>query len=211
MEGTNMGQIPVILLAVLVVFQIVIIGFVVNLYRMHERLKKSYASFMRGKNGKNLEESILDHFSRFDAVESTGKNNREDIEKLQKTIQKSIQKFSMVKYNAFQDMDNNLSFVITLLDGNHNGLIFNVLNTGEHHYLYLKEILKGESYIELSDEEKEGLERAIYQDVNGVAAPGKTKSLIKEQKPRQARPAAKRGNKAGMNGDKTKKPRDIKQ
>ena len=35
-------------------------------------------------------------------------------------------------------------------------------------YNYIKEIVKGESYIELSEEEAESLERAIYQETAGL-------------------------------------------
>ena len=35
-------------------------------------------------------------------------------------------------------------------------------------YTYIKEIVKGESYIELAEEEKESLERAIFQEAYDI-------------------------------------------
>ena len=64
-------------------------------------------------------------------------------------------------------MGGNLSFAITLLDGNNNGWILNSVHNREGCYNYVKEIVKGESYIELSEEETESLERAIYQETLG--------------------------------------------
>lgn len=164
----NYGTVIMPLIVLILLVQVGTVVFTVNLYMRYKRLRISYGTFMRGKDGKNLEESLLDHFHRFDGIEETVNENKEELVRLKDTVSRSVQKFSMVKYNAFDDMDGNLSFVLTLLDGNHNGVILNVLNTGDGNYLYLKEILKGESYMELSDEEKEGLERALYQDTYDI-------------------------------------------
>ena len=53
---------PGILIIVLFVLIIVLFFMVVNANMKYGRLKASYSSFMRGKDGKNLEESILEKF-----------------------------------------------------------------------------------------------------------------------------------------------------
>ena len=65
-------------------------------------------------------------------------------------------------------MGGNLSFALTLLDGNNNGYIINSMHSREGCYNYIKEIVKGESYIELSEEESESLSRAIYRETMGL-------------------------------------------
>ena len=57
-------------------------------------------------------------------------------------------------------MAGKLSFVIALLNDDNTGIIFNAMHSREGCFTYAKEIIKGESYIPLSDEEKEALERA---------------------------------------------------
>ena len=42
------------------------------------------------------------------------------------------------------------------------------MNTERENHNFIKEIIKGESYIELTDEEKESLERAIFQEVYDI-------------------------------------------
>ena len=42
------------------------------------------------------------------------------------------------------------------------------MHSREGCYLYIKEIVKGESYIELAEEEAESLERAIYEETYGL-------------------------------------------
>ena len=80
----------------------------------------------------------------------------------------SYQKVGIVKYDAFNEMGGKLSFALTLLDGNDSGYIINAMHSREGCYLYIKEIVKGESYIELAEEEAESLERAIYEETYGL-------------------------------------------
>ena len=74
------------------------------------------------------------------------------------------QKVGIVKYDAFHEMGGELSFALTMLDENNNGWIFNAMHSREGCYTYIKEVVNGESYIELSSEEKECLEKAVYQE-----------------------------------------------
>lgn len=64
----------------------------------------------------------------------------------------------------FHEMGGNLSFALTMLDENDNGWILNAMHSREGCYTYIKEVVKGQSYIELAEEESESLERAIFQE-----------------------------------------------
>ena len=70
----------------------------------------------------------------------------------------------IVKYDAFNEMGGKLSFALAMLDGNDSGWILNAMHSREGCYTYVKEILKGESFVELSEEEAEALDKAIFQD-----------------------------------------------
>lgn len=137
----------------------------VNVNMKYNRLKSSYSSFMRGRDGKNLEESILEKFDELDEIAEIAKGNRIDIKEIFHKIQSNYQKVGIVKYDAFNEMGGKLSFALTLLDGNNSGWIINAMHSREGCYTYIKEIVRGESYIELADEEAESLEQAVYQEV----------------------------------------------
>ena len=130
----------------------------------YKRLQKSYTTFMKGKNGKNLERSIFKKFSELEAISELVKENEEKIQDIYKKMESHYQKVGIVKYDAFHEMGGNLSFALTMLDENDNGWIFNAMHSREGCYTYIKEIVKGESYIELSEEEQQCLEKAIYQE-----------------------------------------------
>ena len=123
---------------------------------------------MKGKDGRTLEESILERFSELDDVTEMALKNRNSIKKINEDMLSNFQKVGILKYDAFHEMGGKLSFVLTLLDGNNSGYIINSMHSREGCYNYIKEIVKGESYIELSGEEAESLDRAIYQESLGL-------------------------------------------
>ena len=134
------------LVIVLLIMQVVFIGIVINLQMKHKRMQAKYQIFMRGKDGKSLEKGFLEQFK--------------TVEKLERAVK---QKIGIVRYDAFQEMGGNLSFVLTMLDENNNGWVFNAMHSREGCYTYIKEIVKGESYMELGEEERESLKKAMKQ------------------------------------------------
>lgn len=153
---------------VLVFIQVVLFAMLVSSNMKYNRLKRSYSSFMKGKDGKTLEESFQDRMHELNEFAKRIEVSEEKIRELYKQQKKAYQKKAIVRYNAFKNMNNNLSFVLAFLNEENNGWILNSLHCGERTYTYVKEIVKGESYIELSSEERECLEKAIFQEVYDI-------------------------------------------
>ena len=167
MENTilsNIGLDPVYLIILLFLIQVLLFVMLISVNMKYNRLKTSYSSFMKGKDGKNLEESMLTRFSELDEIAEIAKKNQIDIQDIYKKMKLHYQKIGIVKYDAFHEMGGNLSFALTMLDENDNGWILNAMHSREGCYTYIKEVVKGQSYIELAEEESESLERAIFQD-----------------------------------------------
>ena len=119
---------------------------------------------MKGKDGKTLEDSFKERLSEVDTVVKVVKQNRQEIKEINRKLGKNFQKVGIVKYDAFNEMGGKLSFAIAMLDDNNNGWILNAMHSREGCYTYVKEILKGESFVELADEEAEALDKAIFSD-----------------------------------------------
>lgn len=164
----NMGFDPFYLIVFLFVLIVTLFVMVINANMKYIRLKNSYNVFMRGKDAKSLEASMMHRFRVLDDVMAICKQNQEDVRILNKSILRNYQKIGIVKYDAFQEMGGKLSFALTMLDARDNGYIINAMHSREGCYTYIKEIVKGESYIELAEEEAESLERAIYQESYGL-------------------------------------------
>ena len=158
------GVDPFYLFVVMFIIQIVMIVLYVMLNTKYRRLQKSYVTFMRGKNGKNLEKSIFGKFDELDEIAELVRANEKEVKEISEKMKTHYQKVGIVKYDGFLVMGGELSFALTMLDENNNGWIFNAMHSREGCYTYIKEVVNGESYIELSSEEKECLEKAVYQE-----------------------------------------------
>lgn len=166
----SLGIDPFYLFLVLFVLQVVLIVLFIILNRKYSSLQKSYNTFMKGKKAKNLERSIFKRFEKLDKIAKQTDNNTAEIKKIYKKMEGHYQKVGIVKYDAFHEMGGNLSFALAMLDENDNGWIFNAMHSREGCYTYIKEIIKGESYIELAEEERQCLEKAIYQEEYDIKA-----------------------------------------
>ena len=150
-----LGIDPALIFIFLLILIVILFVLYVNVTMKYNRLKSSYTTFMRGKDGKTLEESMMSGFSDVEAILKYTKQNRTDIQKLNKKMEKSYQKLGIVKYDAFNEMGGKLSFALAMLDNNNTGWIINAMHSREGCYTYVKEIVKGESYVELAEEEAE--------------------------------------------------------
>lgn len=95
-------------------------------------------------------------------------NNSIEIRKIQSELESFIssssihlQKVGLVKFNPFKEAGGNNSFSLALLNGDKNGIIITSLHTRERTRLYLKEVLKGKSKLELSTEEQDALKLSM--------------------------------------------------
>jgi hypothetical protein len=75
-------------------------------------------------------------------------------------VGRTLYKYGIVKYDAFDDVGGKLSFALAMLDGNNTGFVLNAIHSKDNCFLYIKEVVAGESYIMLSNEEMKALQAA---------------------------------------------------
>lgn len=125
------------------------------------KLKKRYKTFMDGEDGKSLEKMLLEKIGEIDSLKVSDEKNKSDIAKINETLLLTLKKVGIVKYDAFNEMGGKLSFAVALLNEKNDGFIINAMHSREGCYTYIKEVIKGESYIVLGEEEKQALNEAI--------------------------------------------------
>lgn len=126
------------------------------------KLNKKYEKFMQGANGRTLEEQFSTKFEEIDSLKVENKKIINRIEIITENLLITYQKMGIVKYDAFHEMGGKLSFAIALLNDNNDGFIINSMHSSrEGCYTYIKEIIKGESFVVLAEEEKLALKEAI--------------------------------------------------
>ncbi len=149
------------LLLSLLILVILLLVCVFHLSLGINRLNKKYKIFMKGKDGQSLERLFKRKFDMIEKLESNSEINRENIQKLEKLYNRSLHKYGIIKYDAFEDMGGKLSFVLALLDKDNTGFLLNAIHSRENCFMYIKEIVNGESYVMLSSEEVEALKKAV--------------------------------------------------
>lgn len=146
----------------LAVFTLILLINIIVLGLKFKKMNKNYKKFMTGASGENLEDQVLTRFADIDNLKADTKKINEDLTKVKENLLIAYQKVGVVKYDAFKEMGGKLSFVMALLDKNNNGILINSVHSSrEGCYTYLKEIIKGESFLELSEDEKKALNQAL--------------------------------------------------
>lgn len=143
----------------LVIIVFVTVTFLQNL--KIKRLMTRYESFMNGKDAENLADAIEENFKQMNEIQKDYEETKSDIDETLQELKSTFHKMGIVKYDAFKEMGGNLSFTLCLLDDVNTGFILNTMHGRDSSYTYIKEIIKGEAYATLGEEEKEALEKAI--------------------------------------------------
>lgn len=145
-----------LLLSIIAVLAVINIFLLLYFYKTNKRINvllengkiKDFKEILLSHNekNKNLEEKIKEAFLKI--------KNLEDIS------QKTIQRTGLVRFNPFNEMGGDQSFVIALLDDKNNGFVISSIFVKEGNRVYAKAIKEGKSDHTLSSEEKEAIIRA---------------------------------------------------
>ncbi len=168
-------QIEIILIILIVIILALIVALVLVIRRL-EYVNRKYYVIMSGKKGKDLEKVILTRFKEMDKVKANARRVTSEHKKFKGQLDSCIDKIGLVKYDAFDNLAGNLSFSLALLNQDNSGVVLNTMHSREGCYTYAKEIIKGESYISLSEEEKEAIKKAmtVEEEIEALTSPDET-------------------------------------
>ena len=155
--GIDPGIILIFVLGVL----LIVLVYMIKISMKMSRFIKKYKMFMRGMDGASLERAFAARFNQMDLLEENSRNHMEEIRKIKEVQNITLNKVAIVKYDAFNEMGGKLSFALAMLDKENNGFVMNAIHSSDGCYTYVKEIVKGESYVVLGEEEKEALRQAV--------------------------------------------------
>lgn len=131
------------------------------------RLSKKYRKFMRGSKDKNIEELIMELMGKADNAVERSENIKILYNDIDSRLNKCVQKVSIMRYKAFEDMGNAaLSFSIALLDAHDDGVIITGIYGRDECTTYAKPIDQGVPKFDLSQEEKHVLQDAMKRKLN---------------------------------------------
>lgn len=160
---------PGLLIIAMLILMIAMIVYVWILHRKQAQFEKKYRALLRsGKAAVSHDVDIeiksdkkSDRLPKVELPEIKDDTLNGKVARLEKNMNRSYQKMGIVKYDAFKEMGGKLSFACAILNDNNDGFVLNSIHSKEGCYNYMKEIIKGESFIPLGEEEAEALEQAI--------------------------------------------------
>jgi len=159
-QPLTQDQFLLIIILVIAIFTVALLTTTIIILVKIGSLTKKYNAFMKGSDGYTLESTIINRFKEIDILKEESKYTSEKLNIACETLITAYQKIGIVKYDAFKEMGGKLSFSLCLLDDENNGFILTSMHTREGCYTYVKEIIKGESFVVLSAEERRSLEEA---------------------------------------------------
>lgn len=152
---------PGILIIAMFVLMVVLFVYVLTLQKKQALLDKKYRSMMRGgKGARTLDEALENKMESLNSIKDSNDAINERMTRIDRNMGSSYKKLGIVKYDAFKEMGGKLSFALCLLNDRNDGFVLNSIHSKDGCYNYIKEIIKGESYLPLGDEEAEALEMA---------------------------------------------------
>ena len=157
----SLGFDPGIILILMMILMVFVLLYLVRVSMKMSRFLKRYRTFMRGKDAVSLEKAFSQRFLEIDRLTEVSKNQAMEINKLKEVLARTTNKIGIVKYDAFPDVGGKLSFALAMLDDSNTGFVLNAIHSRDGCYTYVKEVVKGESYIVLGQEEKEALRIAV--------------------------------------------------
>lgn len=121
------------------------------------RLKKIFS----GTNARNLEEMIVIVGKKINQLEQTQAEINKHLIKIDDRLNKSIRNIETIRFNPFIDAGSNQSFAIAFMNDEGNGVVMSSLYARDRMSIFAKPVVNGKSTFELSNEEKEVLEKAV--------------------------------------------------
>ncbi|OON98297.1 MAG: hypothetical protein ATN36_00975 [Epulopiscium sp. Nele67-Bin005] len=147
------------LIGIMIFNVILFITMLVHIFKVR-KLQAQYKQFMM-KDDVDLETLLIAYSNRVTQLEADKEAHDKKIYTIEDKLKTAIQKTSIMRYKAIDNVGSDLSFVIAFLDETNNGVILNGIYTRNGSYTYAKPVIAGESTYQLSDEEMQVLKEAI--------------------------------------------------
>jgi len=159
----NIRNIILILLSIVTVTNLVLL--IINnvkVKKYKDLYEKALSKFNSHKDI-NIEFNKL--YDRLSEVENKALSSVDSVNNLTEKTKSNVQKIGFVKYNAYDDTENKLSFALALLDENENGVLINHIYSKHGSNIYAKLVTTGKVEDRISEEEATALKEASEDKV----------------------------------------------
>ncbi|MBQ8043781.1 MAG: DUF4446 family protein [Clostridia bacterium] len=154
----NITNIMVILLSIVTLTNLVLL--IINNIKV-KKYKNLYEKALAKFNShKDIAVEFNSLYERLNEVEKKAIDSVDSVNNLNQKIKNNVQKIGFVKYNAYDDTENKLSFALALLDEHENGVLINHIYSKHGSNIYAKLVTNGKVEDRISEEEATALKEA---------------------------------------------------
>ena len=157
LDFIKVDQVVLIQTVLIVVLAIVL---TVNLFRT-SKLTKTLKKVTHNQDGMSIEAIIHQYYSKIDSIQKNQQEIMKEQSKIVEILKNCFSKSGIVRFNPFDQVGGDQSFVIALLDQEGDGIVISSLYARNQSRFYGKPIVNGKSSYSLSDEEKEAIQQAL--------------------------------------------------
>lgn len=155
----NITNILIIVLSIVAVANFVLL--IINNIRV-KKYKNMYEKTLAKFNShENVQDEFVNLYERLNKVEEITHNTVDTVNNFSEKIKSNVQKVGFVKYNAYDETENKLSFAIALLDERDNGILINHIYSKHGSNIYAKLVTQGKIEDRISEEEATALKEAM--------------------------------------------------
>lgn len=147
----NIANITLIVLSFVTVLNLILL--LVNNIKF-KKYKNLYEKALSKFNSrKNIQDEFNDLYDRLNEVEGISKATVDIVNNFSEKMKSNVQKVGFVKYNAYDDTENKLSFALALLDDRNNGILINHIYSKHGSNMYAKLVTDSKVEDRISEEE----------------------------------------------------------
>lgn len=123
-------------------------------------------TLLQGRAGeKDILEAVAQQVEEVRGLRGDIRQLDQNVQVLAQTIQGAIQRFSVYRYDAFEDMGGKMSFSAAFLNDKGDGVVISCINGRQEARTYAKPVAAARSDYNLSPEEEEAIRRALSGQV----------------------------------------------
>ncbi len=143
----------------IIFFTLIFIVLLCNIFwivKTEKRLKR----FFLGKKSKDLEDTLIYLENEVKNLTLAKSKIEEELKVVNQKLRKSIRGLETIRFNPFPDQGGNQSFAISFQNEDGDGVVISSLYARERMSVFAKPIKKGSSTYELTDEEREVINKS---------------------------------------------------
>lgn len=154
----NVTNIVIVILAVTTITNLVVL--IINNIKV-KKYKKLYDKALAKFNSHHdVQGEFNSIYTRLYEVEKTSKDTVDTVNNFGEKMKNNVKKIGFVKYNAYDDTENKLSFALALLDERESGILINHIYSKHGSNMYAKYVKDGKVEDRISEEEEMALKIA---------------------------------------------------